>query len=365
MKRLVVCCDGTWQQLTNPCPSNVVKIAQAVKSVARDGIDQIVYYSEGVGTGDGAVGKLTGGAFGWGIDQTIQKAYRFLSLNYGEGDEIYLFGFSRGAYTVRSLAGLIYCSGLPKRQHICRIPRAYEIYRDRNISPSDQVAQQFRSDYGEQVPISLLGCWDTVGALGVPDQIPILPFDNWLNAKYKFHDTLVNRRIQNAFHAVAIDERRKVFDVTRMQVSEGASTNLRQVWFPGIHGCVGGGREENRGLSDGALLWMMEETQQAGLGLEFDPTLAEGGVKPDPAIAFDPEFSGIFKLGGAIDRQLLDPDNPRATFDQHFFDNNIHLSAKQRWKLAGKQPYRPKTLVAYQRWFDEFTEPGEVAVATN
>lgn len=361
MKRLVVCCDGTWQQLSSPYPTNVVKIAQAVTSIAQDGVPQVVYYSEGLGTGDSPFEKLTGGAFGWGIDQTIQKAYRFLSLNYMEGDEIYLFGYSRGAYTVRSLAGLIYCSGLPKRQNIRHIPRAYEIYRDRGIAPSDQIAKQFRSDYGENVPITLLGCWDTVGELGVPDQIPFLPIDNWLNAKYKFHDTRLNRRIQHAFHAAAIDERRKVFDVTRMQPSEGATTNIRQVWFPGVHGCVGGGSDANHGLSDGALQWMMEETNRVGLGLEFNPTLVKGGVKPNYAIAFDSEISGIFKLTGTLHRELLDPGDPLAKFDQHFFDNNIHLSAKQRWKLAAKPLYRSEPLMPHQQWFDEFVEAVEVA----
>ena len=106
MKRLIVCCDGTWQKLANSCPTNVVKIAQAIKPVASDGTPQIVFYDEGIGTGD-EINRITGGAFGWGIDQNIQDAYRFLCLNYEAGDEIYLFGFSRGAYTVRSLAGLL------------------------------------------------------------------------------------------------------------------------------------------------------------------------------------------------------------------------------------------------------------------
>ncbi|MBV8886356.1 MAG: DUF2235 domain-containing protein, partial [Chroococcidiopsidaceae cyanobacterium CP_BM_RX_35] len=107
MKRLVVCCDGTWQALNSPYPTNVVKIAQAVKPITTNNILQTVFYDQGVGTGD-EFDKITGGVFGWGIDKVIQDAYRFLSLNYVAGDEIYLFGFSRGAYTVRSLAGLIY-----------------------------------------------------------------------------------------------------------------------------------------------------------------------------------------------------------------------------------------------------------------
>lgn len=253
-------------------------------------------------------------------------------MNYVEGDEIYLFGFSRGAYTVRSLAGFIYCSGLLNRQHIRRIPEAYESYCDRKIHPSDPASKEFRSKYGENVPITVLGCWDTVGELGVPDQVPLLPIDDWINAKYKFHDTQLNRQIQNAFHAVAIDEGRKAFDVTRMQISDNASTKLCQVWFPGVHGCVGGGTENLRGLSDGALQWMMQRTKQ--VGLDFDPTLVELGVEPDYSTLFSSEVDALYKLTGVISRQILDPKDASAKFDQAFFDDSIHLSTKQRWKQS-------------------------------
>jgi uncharacterized protein (DUF2235 family) len=358
MKRLIVCCDGTWQQLSSPCPTNVVKLAQAVMPVAHDGVHQIVYYSEGLGTGD-KFDKLTGGAFGWGIDQAIQKAYRFLCLNYVEGDEVYLFGFSRGAYTVRSLAGLIYCSGLLKRHNICSVSSAYELYRDRDTKPSDAAAKQFRSEHGENIPITLLSCWDTVGELGVPDQVPLLPIDNWLNAKYKFHDTQLNRRIQNAFHAVAIDERRKVFDVTRMRISDGATTHLRQVWFPGVHGCVGGGSEANRGLSDATLQWVIDEVKQAGLGLDLDPALVQGGIKPDWTIAFDAKVKSIYQLTGIESRKILDPSDQSAVFDQAFFKSNIHLSTKRRWKSMSEHLYRPENLTEYKQWFDDFVEAVE------
>ncbi len=360
MKRLVICCDGTWQQLSSSYPTNVVKIAQAVKPIAQDGISQIVYYGEGIGTTSGELDKLTGGAFGWGIDQSIKNAYRFLCLNYVEGDEIYLFGFSRGAYTVRSLAGFIYCSGLLNRQQISHIPEAYELYRDRKSYPSDSASKEFRSKYGENVPITVLGCWDTVGELGVPDQIPLLPIDDWINAKYKFHDTQLNRKIQNAFHAVAMDERSKAFDVTRMRVSDNAATKLSQVWFPGTHGCVGGGTEDLRGLSDGALQWMMERTKQ--VGLDFDPTLVELGVEPDYSTLFSSKVDAIYKLAGVISRQILDPKDASAKFDRAFFDDSIDLSTKQRWKLANAN-YRPENLIPYDKWFDAFAEVNELAQA--
>lgn len=334
MKRLVVCCDGTWQKLSSSYPTNVVKIAQAVKPVGNDGTPQIVFYDEGIGAGD-ELDKLVGGAFGWGIDKNIQDAYRFLSLNYNEGDEIYLFGFSRGAYTVRSLAGMIYCSGLLKRPNIRSAPEAYRIYRAVDIKPSHPEAQEFRANYGERVPITLLGCWDTVGALGVPDQIPLLPIDDWLNSKYKFHDTTLSSMIQKALHAVAIDELRKVFDVTPMQKSPKFEAQIvRQVWFPGAHGCVGGGTKEQRGLSDAALQWMINEIGNLGLRLEFEPNNVEDGIQISPTIDFDNEPGIIYQVTGTKRRNIT------GSF------NDLHESVKIRWQA--RSDYRPENLRKFQ-----------------
>lgn len=334
MKRLIVCCDGTWQKLASSYPTNVVKIAQAVKPVSNDGTPQSVFYDEGIGTGD-QLNKLVGGAFGWGIDKNIQDAYRFLCLNYNQGDEIYLFGFSRGAYTVRSLAGMIYCSGLLSRPNIRSAPEAYRIYRDRDIKPSDPEAQAFRANYGERVQITLLGCWDTVGALGVPDQIPFLPVDDWLNSKYKFHDTTLSSMIQKALHAVAIDELRKVFDVTPMEKSPKFDAQvLRQVWFPGEHGSVGGGSKEQRGLSDMALQWTMSEIGNLGLGLEFDPNNVEDGIHTDPTIDFDNKPGIIYQVTGTKPRAIT------GSFD------DLHESVKKRWQA--RSDYRPENLRRFQ-----------------
>jgi uncharacterized protein (DUF2235 family) len=353
MKRLIVCCDGTWQSLTNLYPTNVVKIAQIIQPIANDGTPQLIYYQAGLGAEHGKLNKITGGVFGSGIDVAIQDAYRFLCLNYEPGDEIYLFGFSRGAYTVRSLAGFIYCSGLLQRRHLRKISEAYGLYRDRDIKPKDTSAVSFRNQYGENVPIKLLGCWDTVGDLGVPALVPGI--SNWMNAPYKFHDTQLNRQIEYALHAVAIDERRKVFDVTPMNISEGATTKLTQMWFPGTHSCVGGGLASS-GLSDAALQWMYDASKTLNLGLEFvdkPETIADGGIKPDYAIAFDPENKGILTWGGMIDRTLNDAkeaNNPKVA--QAFFDHNVHISAKRRWALPQTPLYRPKSLEPYQSWLD-------------
>ncbi len=340
MKRLVVCCDGTWNKIDALCPTNVLKIAQAIQPVASDGIHQIVFYEEGLGTK--WYDKVPGGAFGWGIDQNIQHAYRFLCLNYTEGDEIYLFGFSRGAYTVRSLAGLIYCSGLLSRPEICRATEAYDLYRDPKIKPSHPKAEEFRQKNGRRVPITLLGCWDTVGSLGVPDLVPFSPINQFINAKYRFHDTQLSSAVENALHAAAIDERRKTFDLTPMQKSPNQENQqLRQAWFPGGHGCVGGGMDENLGLSDAALLWMMEQIGELGLKLEFDPSRVEGGIKPDPLIDFN-NAPGFYGLAGMHDRPI--------SLDEW---NELHHSVNIRWQNF-KKTEEPA-------WWQNFKKPKETA----
>lgn len=347
MKRLVVCCDGTWQKLDNPCPTNVVKIAQAVRPVDEKGIHQIVYYGEGIGTehSDTKIwgAELLEGALGWGINEKIQDAYRFLCLNYSPDDEIYLFGFSRGAYTVRCLAGLIYNSGLLKREFIQKIPEAYALYRDRKKDShptKGKRATLFRQQHGDHVSIKVLACWDTVGALGIPDLIPHFRLDNILNEKYNFFDTELNPKIERAFHATAIDETRKTFNVTGMKPNSKCSPEqVKQVWFPGGHGCVGGGTEDTRGLSDAALVWMMKQVED--LGLALDTTKLEDGVAPKYDTPFDckPEFD-LIALGGEILRTI------KCDF------TSLHDSVKKRWHTDPN--YRPKNLYPFREDFKKW-----------
>ena len=380
MKRLIVCCDGTWQDLDNAYPTNVVKIARAIQPIADDHTPQLLYYSEGIGTRSSRLNKLFGGAFGWGIDQRIQNAYRFLCCNYEVGDEIYLFGFSRGAYTARSLAGLIYNCGLLQRRYIRKTNEAYRLYRDRKIKPSHEQSKTFRETYAvhlddqanTQVPITLLGCWDTVGSMGVPNTFPLSRF---FNQKYRFHDTRLNPQIQHALHAVAIDEHRQVFDVTHMRSHESRQQQVTEVWFPGNHGCVGGGDAKNRGLSDGALQWMIDQIKNLRLGLQFDtqvlneidaPDQEKFPIQPNALIPFE-QKTGIFNLilnsVGYINRSLLDKhdeENKRRLdagdifFLTRFFEDKIHESVKERWQSSVFAPlYRPQIMQIFKKWFDE------------
>jgi uncharacterized protein (DUF2235 family) len=349
-----VCCDGTWQDLYCKYPTNVVKTAQAIKAVSSNGIKQIVYYDAGIGTrvvGEkgsvtDALVKLGGGGIALGIDRKIEEIYRFLCLNYQrledgeEPDDLYLVGFSRGAYIVRCLAGLIYNSGLPNRRYIRRIPEAYEIYRDKisdSKHPDGAISTKFRKSYGERIPIKALCCWDTVASVGIPNLIPGIELDKKFNERYGFHDIKINPDIENAFHALAIDEDRKVFDCTLMQHADSHKTNLHQVWFPGGHGCVGGGSKDERGLSDGALEWMLEMTES--LGLCVDRTNIEYSIKSEPdKYGVYPVYSSPFKM-------------PKSPFGHKLREipvsldvqRDLHESTKRRWRDS-QCCYRPSNL---------------------
>ena len=346
MKRLIVCCDGTWQDLESLYPSNVVKIAQAIEPVGSDGIPQVVFYDAGIGTEGSTkiqekIDSIVGGNFGIGIDKNIQDGYRFLCLNYSLGDEIYLLGFSRGAYTVRSLAGLIYNSGLLSRPHIREISKAYELYRNRLDPDKLNEIEAFREQYsfktekyGSRVPITLLSCWDTVGALGLPDLVSSIDLDEKVNEKYQFHDQKLNPIIQNALHAVAIDEQRKVFSPTLMEKSpETEEQQLIQKWFPGDHGCIGGGVEKQSSLSDGTLQWTIDSIKELGLNLEIDTSVIPTGVNPNPIDDFNIEY-----------QSWVDQIKEIREVSDDFED--LHESVKIRWQ--SREDYRPANLNKFE-----------------
>lgn len=345
MKQLIVCSDGTWQKIASPYPTNVVKITQAIA----DNPNNLVFYGEGIGTGN-LVDRITGGLFGYGIDKNIQDAYRFLCLNYAPGDRIYLFGFSRGAYTVRSLVGLIRSVGMLPRQGMRKIPQAYKIYQDAKgkyvgkgeltrestkvrelpamVEFRHQMTREYGTDYQEEIEIAVLGCWDTVGALGIP-RIAWMPsfIDRLFNQKYQFHNTKLSSTVKFAFHAVSIDEHRKAFLPTQMKPAHAGQ--LTETWFSGGHGGIGGGTRENSPLSNIALLWMMAEVERLNLGLKFDRYKVEDGVDLDPSIQTSddlksPLFKGIRSM-------------PSAAI--------LHESVYQRWHLC--HWYRPNNLVEH------------------
>ncbi len=273
-------------------PTNVAKLALAI--VTGDESGQALFYEPGVGTNPDE--RLLGGAFGYGLSRNVQRCYRFLALNYQPGDELYLFGFSRGAYTARSLAGLIRNCGILRAEHVDQVDEAFAFYRDRTSQshPSAVASQLFRGMYShEDEDIHFIGVWDTVGALGIPSELPEW---DWLSKRvtgwerlWGFHDTDLSSHVRYAYHAVAIDERRAPFRPTLWTQREPvAGQTLEQVWFAGVHTEVGGGSRDTS-LSDIALLWMAQRATDCGL--ELKPGLLQVG-SPDAVGAPVPNYAG-------------------------------------------------------------------------
>lgn len=304
MRNLVVCCDGTWntpdqKEAGVPIPTNVARLYNAVAAQDAAGEAQLSYYHSGVGTEGNWLDRVAGGSVGAGMGKNIQSAYKWLGVNYRPGDRIFLFGFSRGAYTVRSLAGMIlHCGlldlaadGLSDDELWARVETAYASgYRGREERAGWAGDWAFHDDSaGTAVSIYFIGVWDTVGALGVPDDLALL---NMIDdpARYAFHDTRLNDRVLNARHAVALDEMRGSFIPTLWTDIE-QRPNAKQVWFPGVHSDVGGGYAET-GLSNIALGWMMDEA--AKLGLAFGGGMREQ-VVGDPQGVIHDSCTGIFK----------------------------------------------------------------------
>ncbi len=330
-KRLIVCCDGTWNDLRMRYLTNVGRLVQCIQATGKSGTEpvyQCVFYDDGVGADANGIERLWQGGLGKGIDHLIYEAYRFICVNYEPDCEICLFGFSRGAFTVRSVAGLIGRVGIVPRRHLKQIPEALELYRSRK--PEQQ--QAFKSAFSVPHPrVTLLGCWDTVGALGIPDKVPFLPIDNLLRKRYQFHDVLLGDHIERALHAVAIDELRKEFEATLMEIAPGnAVTQLVQHWFPGDHGCVGGGSWEKRGLSNRCLVWMIEQAFALGIDLNADLERLHDHAITDSSIFFPEDIDFFY---GKKRRPL-----PAAAVSW----SDIDASARERW--VQDSSYRPTNL---------------------
>ena len=273
MRRLIVCCDGTWKAAESKTITNVTYMARAVAPTALNGTTPVVVHDAGVGTGN-LLDKISGGAFGHGLDQNIVDAYRFLVYNYNEGDEVFLFGFSRGAYTARSTAGMIRKCGLLRKQHAGLVAAAYELYRKRDASPDEAESTSFRAQYSwPAFRIDMLGVWDTVGSLGIP-----LTGLRFLTRQGKqFHDTKLSRSIKRAYHAVAIDERRGAFKPTLWETQPDHGQIVEQAWFSGVHSDVGGGYEERR-LANITFQWMAKRAYDAGLEFNHQYLEQELGI---------------------------------------------------------------------------------------
>jgi uncharacterized protein (DUF2235 family) len=321
-KRLVVCCDGTWNrpdQLSGGVvsPTNVSKLALGVARKDGEGTRQLLYYHRGVGTD--RFERIRGGVLGFGLSRNVRDCYRFLVENYRPGDELYFFGFSRGAFTARSTVGLVRNAGILRPEHVGRIKEAYRLYRgggdDRH--PNGIEARIFRRMYShEDLDIHFVGVWDTVGSLGIPGLRGRLAKKLW-----GFHDTALSSHVRFAHQALAIDEQRGPFQPTlwhRQQPQAGGQT-LEQVWFAGVHSDVGGGLSDPA-LAEIPLLWMAQRARACGLAFEPGHFRRPGGgvdpeqrwlgaqIAPDPLGAMHNSRKGPYRLLPRRPRKLIDPD---------------------------------------------------------
>jgi uncharacterized protein (DUF2235 family) len=267
-KRIVICADGTWNRpeknLKKDFPTNVLRLARAIKPTGSDLVPQEVFYDWGIGS---YYDPVIGGATGEGLHKNIMDCYRYIVQNYTPGDELYLFGFSRGAYTIRSLCGLINNCGIVKRPDAPLIQQAFDHYKRSGsaYSPKGSESIKFRNLHSyESREIKFVGVWDTVGAMGIP-----ISFLGLFEDKDEFYDTKIGRNIRVARHALAIDEHRTDFEPTIWIPKE--NLDIKQVWFAGAHSDIGGSYKPDKDgliLSDNSLNWIVKEAIKFGLSIE-------------------------------------------------------------------------------------------------
>lgn len=333
-KRIVVCADGTWNRPEkNPkkdFPTNVLKLARAIKPVGSDQTPQQVFYDWGIGSYHDS---LIGGATGRGINKNIMDDYRYIVQNYSPGDEIYLFGFSRGAYTIRCLCGLINNCGIIKRKDAKEIQKAFNFYKTGGSAkkPNGPKSREFRARYSHSESsrqVKFVGVWDTVGAMGIP-----ISFLGLFDKKDEFYDTKIGTNVIIARHAMAIDELREDFEPTTW--TPNGEMDLQQVWFAGAHSNIGGSYKPDKDgslASDYALAWMIKEAHQAGLAVE--PHIKQR-LTQNPTTKLTESRSKWYKLKAKNFRPIDHKKGPVL----------IHESVKQRYDLDGD--YRPKNLKEY------------------
>lgn len=361
MKRLVLCCDGTWSfpdqsDGDSPCPTNVSKFARGVADEGDDGVEQRLFYHRGVGTG--RWDRILGGAFGFGLSRGVQDVYRFIVENYDPGDELYFVGFSRGAFTARSAAGFVRNAGVLRREFVDLIGRAYEFYRNRSnkTKPSSIEAQFFRRSYSYgEVDIHCIAVWDTVGTLGIP--LNGLRWVNVFNRRYAFHDVELSGRVKYAFHALAIDEQRRPFSPTlwTQQADAVGAQTLKQVWFAGTHSDVGGGWPD-AALADVPLMWIVEQVKSAGLGFSPDDFLPKAPPNAStPVILTAPDPLGKLHDSRTLSWRLI-PAAPRILGHVDPAHEAVSEAALSRFKWDRKQfdggerldkKYKPDNLRTY------------------
>lgn len=303
-RRLILCLDGTWNDYEDH--TNVARMHAAIPSLpgAAGERVQLKYYDSGVGSH--LHDRIVGGVGGIGLAENIRQAYRWLVGNYRDGDELYLFGFSRGAYTARSLAGLIQRCGIPPppadpTELMALSQRVWRIYR--GSREDNEEARSFRASESRVTRIHFLGVWETVGALGTP----------FIDLIERFHDTRLGGVVSHAYHALAIDEQRPAFEAVLWSEKPETCLAMEQRWFPGAHANVGGGYRDDP-LPNLSLNWMAARARECGLRLDDEVLQPSGDELLAPIRDSYAEFplkglqgSRHYRVIGAMPGEIVDP----------------------------------------------------------
>jgi uncharacterized protein (DUF2235 family) len=357
MKRLALFLDGTWNE-----PDDNTNVTRLKDLTPDDGSEQLVKYVAGVGTR--FTERIRGGALGKGLSRNVRDAYEWLVENHEENDHIFLFGFSRGAYTARTLAGMIARCGLLRPGAAMSVEEIFDRYRQgREVTPLYRLEWRVRdgdpisaedqrlATNSHRVDIEFIGVWDTVGALGVPfGRIRGLS-----RSTFSFHNTFPSTLYKNMYHAIAIDEHRKAFDATLWTgfQEEGeafeplnADHTLEQRWFVGDHGDVGG----SGSLARIPLAWIQEKAAARGMVFSesVDPpsdTILEKHGDSFATFAFG--LYRIIKLNRRHRREIGRP--PRVTSSKagrsHVINETIDASVFEKWRKDST--YRPRNLAKW------------------
>ena len=350
-KRIALFLDGTWNNVSDN--TNVWRL----KSLCSRSPEQLVYYSAGVGTQTGE--RLSGGMFGIGINEEVIDAYQWLVEHYEPGAQVFIFGFSRGAFTARSLAGFISKCGLLKPGSPVSMKQMFERYRKgtaqsvlalgKVVESGLPLEDRWIKEYSRPIPIWFQGVWDTVGALGVP--LPCVP--NVSREDFAFLETDLRINDTHAYHALAIDEHRKAFAPTlwvKSTPKQGDTypprdlDHVEQRWFAGAHANVGGGYENDL-LAQIPLQWLMNKA--IAHGLEFkDNVVIDGDENTCPIRDSLAEMAhGIYEvltLGKHYYRPI--GAEPRDTGDavESTINETIDGTVFDRWRAD--ETYRPPNL---------------------
>lgn len=273
-KNIVVLSDGTGQEGGVGYNTNIYKTFNIIKDRTDN---QIVFYDPGLGT---AGAELVQQITGYGISKNIQDCYTFIFEHFESGDQIYLLGFSRGAATVRSLSSFIHYFGILPKSRPDLVGKAYKIYKIKNEAKRKAKARTFIEKHHTMwTRIKFLGCFDTVSALGFPIRGISSVLDRIPYFQHEFHNYKLSKSVEKAYHALAIDDKRKTFHPVLWDPDVEAYQTLKQVWFSGMHTDVGGGYREHE-LSDIPFIWLLRHAILNGLEL-YDHERVEITPKAD------------------------------------------------------------------------------------